>query len=54
MADLNRLLTDNLAVAFGILAALSTSHMVNDMMQSLILAMYPILKGEFAPLGIFG
>ncbi|MDM0107014.1 MFS transporter [Variovorax sp. J22R24] len=34
--------------AFGILGALSTSHMVNDMMQSLILAMYPILKGEFS------
>jgi len=34
--------------AFGILAAISGSHMINDMMQSLILAMYPILKGEFA------
>ncbi len=34
--------------AFGILAAISGSHMVNDMMQSLILAMYPILKGEFS------
>ena len=34
--------------AFGILAALSGSHMINDMMQSLILAMYPILKGDFA------
>jgi FSR family fosmidomycin resistance protein-like MFS transporter len=34
--------------AFGILGAISCSHMVNDMMQSLILAMYPILKGEFA------
>jgi FSR family fosmidomycin resistance protein-like MFS transporter len=34
--------------ALGILWAISTSHMVNDMMQSLILAMYPILKGEFA------
>lgn len=33
---------------FGILAAISSSHMINDMMQSLILAMYPILKGEFA------
>jgi len=33
--------------AFGILGAISTSHLVNDMMQSLILAMYPILKGEF-------
>ena len=34
--------------AFGILGAISAAHMVNDMMQSLILAMYPILKGEFA------
>lgn len=34
--------------ALGILAAISGSHMVNDMMQSLILAMYPILKGEFS------
>ena len=34
--------------SYGILGALSTSHMVNDMMQSLILAMYPILKGEFS------
>ena len=33
---------------YGVLGALSTSHMVNDMMQSLILAMYPILKGEFS------
>lgn len=34
--------------AFGILAGISSSHMINDMMQSLILAMYPILKGEFS------
>lgn len=34
--------------AFGILGAISSAHMVNDMMQSLILAMYPILKGDFA------
>lgn len=33
--------------AFGVLGAISTSHLINDMMQSLILAMYPILKGEF-------
>ncbi|MEQ1581497.1 MAG: MFS transporter, partial [Steroidobacteraceae bacterium] len=26
---------------------ISTSHMINDMMQSLILALYPILKGGF-------
>ena len=34
-------------VSFGVLSAISTSHMINDMMQSLILAMYPILKGDF-------
>ncbi len=34
--------------AFGILGAISSAHMVNDMMQSLILAMYPILKGQFS------
>jgi MFS transporter, FSR family, fosmidomycin resistance protein len=34
--------------AFGVLTALSSSHLVNDMMQSLILAMYPVLKGEFS------
>ena len=33
---------------FGILGALSASHMINDMMQSLLLAIYPILKGEFS------
>ncbi|RGE44184.1 MFS transporter [Comamonas testosteroni] len=32
---------------FRILGALSASHMINDMMQSLILAMYPVLKGSF-------
>jgi MFS transporter, FSR family, fosmidomycin resistance protein len=32
---------------YRVLGAISTSHMVNDMMQSLILAMYPILKGDF-------
>ena len=31
----------------GVLAAISTSHLINDMMQSLILALYPILKGGF-------
>ena len=33
--------------AYRVLGAISVSHMVNDMMQSLILAMYPILKGGF-------
>ncbi|OWQ90384.1 MFS transporter [Roseateles aquatilis] len=34
--------------AFRVLGAISSAHMINDMMQSLILAMYPILKGEFS------
>ena len=28
----------------GVLAAISTSHVVNDMMQSLILAIYPVIR----------
>ena len=35
------------AVAFGVLGAISASHLINDMMQSLILAMYPVLQGNF-------
>lgn len=33
--------------AFGVLGAISASHFINDMMQSLILAMYPVLQGNF-------
>ncbi len=33
--------------AFGVLGAISASHLINDMMQSLIVAIYPILKGDF-------
>lgn len=39
--------TTSRPVAPGVLAAISTSHVVNDMMQSLILALYPIFKGQF-------
>jgi FSR family fosmidomycin resistance protein-like MFS transporter len=35
------------ATQFAILGALSASHFVNDMMQSLLLSIYPLLKGEF-------
>ncbi len=35
-------------LALGTLGALSASHLINDMMQSLILALYPVLKGAFA------
>jgi FSR family fosmidomycin resistance protein-like MFS transporter len=33
--------------AFPVLGAISASHLINDMMQSLILALYPIFKGDF-------
>src|ERR1700759_5732603 len=33
--------------SFRVLGAISTAHMINDMMQSLIVAIYPVLKGEF-------
>ncbi|HDS1837359.1 TPA: MFS transporter [Stenotrophomonas maltophilia] len=39
--------TTSRPVASGVLAAISTSHVVNDMMQSLILAIYPVIKGGF-------
>jgi FSR family fosmidomycin resistance protein-like MFS transporter len=32
---------------FNMLGALSFSHFLNDMMQSLIVSIYPLLKGEF-------
>src|ERR1035441_4489353 len=43
---------DSAAVAqaptrFKVLGALSFSHFLNDMMQSLIVSIYPLLKGEF-------
>jgi FSR family fosmidomycin resistance protein-like MFS transporter len=36
------------SASLRVLGAISTAHMINDMMQSLILAIYPILKGEFS------
>src|ERR1700676_1870811 len=36
-----------LQTRFNLLGALSFSHFLNDMMQSLIVAIYPLLKGEF-------
>ena len=35
------------ATRFNVLSAISFSHFLNDMMQSLIVAIYPLLKGEF-------
>jgi FSR family fosmidomycin resistance protein-like MFS transporter len=40
-------LTPALQTRFNVLGALSCAHFLNDMMQSLIVAIYPILKGDF-------
>src|SRR5699024_9515004 len=32
---------------FGVIGAVSFVHVLNDMMQSVIVAIYPLLKGEF-------
>ena len=34
--------------SYRVLGAISLSHFLNDMMQSLILAMYPLIKGDFS------
>jgi FSR family fosmidomycin resistance protein-like MFS transporter len=35
------------ATAFGVLGAISFSHFLNDMIQSLLLAIYPLFKSDF-------
>ncbi len=35
-------------VAYRVLGAISVSHLLNDMMQSVLLALYPVLKGNFS------
>ncbi|CCG86465.1 MFS transporter [Erwinia piriflorinigrans] len=34
--------------AFGVLSAISVAHLLNDMIQSLILAIYPLLREDFS------
>jgi FSR family fosmidomycin resistance protein-like MFS transporter len=34
-------------VSLGILLAISTAHLLNDMMQSVLLALYPVFQGSF-------
>ena len=34
--------------SFGILGAISLSHLLNDMIQSLLLAIYPLLQADFS------
>lgn len=40
--------TTKAQTSFGILGAISLSHLLNDMIQSLILAIYPLLQSEFS------
>ena len=37
-----------LGVSFGILLAISSTHLINDMMQSVLLALYPLLQGSYS------
>jgi MFS transporter, FSR family, fosmidomycin resistance protein len=39
--------TQGAGTRFRVLGAISFSHFLNDMIQSLIIAIYPVLKGEF-------
>src|ERR1700751_1368843 len=39
---------EELRARFKVLGALSVSHFLNDMMQSLIVSLYPLLKSEFS------
>src|SRR5580700_10830775 len=39
--------TEGARIRFRVLGAISFSHFLNDMNQSLIIAIYPVLKGEF-------
>lgn len=34
--------------SFGILGAISFSHFINDMMQSVLLALYPVIQGNYS------
>jgi FSR family fosmidomycin resistance protein-like MFS transporter len=43
-----RLAADRSSTSLRVLGAVSASHLINDMMQSLILAIYPILQGRFS------
>ena len=40
--------TQAVGTAFGIIAAISLSHLLNDLMQALLPAMYPMLKDSYA------
>ncbi|NLD15581.1 MAG: MFS transporter [Gammaproteobacteria bacterium] len=40
--------TAPIGISFGILLAISGTHLINDMMQSVLLALYPLLQGSYS------
>ena len=47
LASVSTNLQHALQTRFNVLLALSFSHFLNDMLQSLLIALYPLIKGEF-------
>ena len=47
-AAIARATSEHRPAALRVLGAVSASHLINDMMQSLIVAIYPVLQGRFA------
>lgn len=47
ISEVSHRLGQKLQTRFRVLTAISFSHFLNDMMQSLIVAIYPLLKGDF-------
>jgi MFS transporter, FSR family, fosmidomycin resistance protein len=47
ISEVSRSIGLKLQTRFRVLTAISFSHFLNDMMQSLIVAIYPLLKGDF-------
>lgn len=39
--------TSTTKTSYGVLGAISVAHLINDMMQSVLLALYPVLQGDF-------
>src|SRR3546814_12112258 len=40
-------ITTKTKVSFGVLGAISVTHLINDMMHSVLLALYPVSQGNF-------
>lgn len=47
ISEVSRGIAPTLQTRYRILTAISFAHFLNDMMQSLIVAIYPLLKGDF-------